>query len=59
LQSFEKIVNASSAQLSQLPGLGDKKVKRLRDAFTGNFTVKKRKKGNAEKRAEEGRNELN
>ncbi|GAA5968496.1 hypothetical protein JCM3765_006714 [Sporobolomyces pararoseus] len=57
--SFEKIVNAPSAQLSNLPGLGDKKVKRLRDAFTGSFTVKKRKKGNAEKRAEEGRNQLN
>ncbi|GAA5859932.1 hypothetical protein JCM5353_005651 [Sporobolomyces roseus] len=57
--SFEKIVNAPSASLSNLPGLGDKKVKRLRDAFTGNFTVKKKRKGNAEKRAEEGRQELN
>lgn len=57
--SFEKIVNAPSAQLSDLPGLGDKKVKRLRDAFTGSFTVRKRKRGNAERRAQEGRNELN
>ena len=59
VQSFEKIVNAPSASLSNLPGLGDKKVKRLRDAFTGNFTVKRKRKGNAEKRAEEGRQELN
>ncbi|GAA6017689.1 hypothetical protein JCM11491_001169 [Sporobolomyces phaffii] len=57
--SFAKIVNAPSASLSDLPGLGDKKVKRLRDAFTGGFTIKKKKKGNAEKRAEEGRQELN
>ncbi|GAA5936434.1 DNA repair protein RAD10 [Sporobolomyces koalae] len=59
LGSFEKIVTAPASTLSNLPGLGDKKVKRLRDAFTGNFTIKKRRRGNAEKRAEEGSTELN
>ena len=59
-QSFEKIVLASSDSLSLLPGLGDKKVKRLRDAFEGSFVVgKKKKKGPAEKRAERGEVEIN
>lgn len=56
-QTFEKIVSASSDSLSLLPGLGDKKVKRLRDAFEGSFVVgkkKKKRKSNAEKAGEKG-----
>ncbi|ORY89614.1 restriction endonuclease type II-like protein [Leucosporidium creatinivorum] len=53
--TFEKIVSASSDSLSLLPGLGDKKVKRLRDAFEGSFVVgKKKKKSNAQKAGEKG-----
>ncbi|GAA6025831.1 hypothetical protein JCM10207_004388, partial [Rhodosporidiobolus poonsookiae] len=37
--SFQKIITAPSSSLSLLPGLGDKKVKRLRDAFTAPFQV--------------------
>ncbi|GAA5864029.1 hypothetical protein JCM1840_000674 [Sporobolomyces johnsonii] len=58
--SFEKIVNAPAASLSTLPGLGDKKVKRLRDAFTGSFTAKaKKRKSAAERRSDEGAQVVN
>lgn len=44
-----------------LPGLGDKKVKRLRDAFEGSFVVgkKAKRKGAAEKKGERGEVEVN
>lgn len=66
-QSFEKILTAPSATLSSLPGLGDKKVKRLRDAFTAPFQLnagKKRKvqverTSEAARRGERGEGELN
>ncbi|GAA5824406.1 hypothetical protein JCM11251_000408 [Rhodosporidiobolus azoricus] len=61
--SFDKILLAPSSTLSSLPGLGDKKVKRLRDAFTAPFQLssgkKKRKIGEAEKRGEKGERVLN
>ncbi|GAA5882028.1 hypothetical protein JCM8547_007640 [Rhodosporidiobolus lusitaniae] len=37
--SFEKILLAPASSLSALPGVGDKKVKRLRDAFTSPFQL--------------------
>ena len=36
-QSFAKISQASTAQLTLLPGFGPKKVARLKDAFEGPF----------------------
>ncbi|GAA6002798.1 DNA repair protein RAD10 [Rhodotorula paludigena] len=65
--SFSKIVTAPAAQLSTLPGLGDKKVRRLREAFTSPFVLQggsgaKRRKtapGAAEKRGEKGERVLN
>ncbi|GAA5955960.1 hypothetical protein JCM21900_002631 [Sporobolomyces salmonicolor] len=58
--SFEKIVNAPAASLSTLPGLGDKKVKRLRDAFTGSFNTKvKKRKSAAERKSDEGAQVVN
>lgn len=39
-QPFSKIVTASSSTLNSLPGLGDKKVKRIRDAFDATFLVR-------------------
>ncbi|GAA5917121.1 hypothetical protein JCM6882_009354 [Rhodosporidiobolus microsporus] len=63
--SFDKILLAPASTLSSLPGLGDKKVKRLRDAFTAPFQLnpaqKKRRRvvGEAEKRGEEGERVLN
>ncbi|KPV71749.1 uncharacterized protein RHOBADRAFT_18939 [Rhodotorula graminis WP1] len=65
LGSFSKIVTAPASQLSTLPGLGDKKVRRLREAFTAPFVLhpagaKRRKTvGEAEKRGEGGEQELN
>lgn len=40
LGSFAKIVTASSGTLNSLPGLGDKKVKRIRDACEATFVVR-------------------
>lgn len=63
--SFSSIVLASPAALSNLPGLGDKKVRRLREAFTAPFTLQARNKkrkvavGEAEKRGEGGERVLN
>ncbi|GAA6043456.1 hypothetical protein JCM8097_002868 [Rhodosporidiobolus ruineniae] len=65
--SFEKILTAPSATLSSLPGLGDKKVKRLRDAFTAPFQLNAGKKrrmqvertSEAARRGERGEGELN
>ncbi|GAA5987056.1 hypothetical protein JCM11641_007824 [Rhodosporidiobolus odoratus] len=69
--SFDKILTAPSSSLSLLPGLGDKKVKRLRDAFTSPFQLnspaqkKRREKekqlrtSEAARRAERGENEIN
>lgn len=65
IQSFSSIVLASPAALSNLPGLGDKKVRRLREAFTAPFTLQARNKkrkvaiGEAEKRGESGERVLN
>lgn len=74
LQSFSKILLAPPSSLSALPGLGDKKVKRLRDAFSSPFQLgsageKKRKReekeererrtGEARRRGEGGERELN
>ncbi|KAL7004037.1 ssDNA endonuclease and repair protein rad10 [Cystobasidiomycetes sp. EMM_F5] len=55
--SFRNIALASADDLVGCPGLGEKKVKRLRENFTAPLMVKKRK-SNAEKRAEAG-NALN
>ena len=55
--SLANIANAGAEELLACPGLGEKKVKRLREAFTAPFVVKKRK-SNAEKRGALG-NELN
>ncbi|KAJ8293292.1 DNA excision repair protein ERCC-1 [Rhodotorula toruloides] len=64
--SFANLVLAEPAKLSTLPGLGDKKVRRLREAFTAPFTTsggknKRRRveKGEAEKRGERGERENN
>ncbi|SGY13657.1 BQ5605_C010g05934 [Microbotryum silenes-dioicae] len=43
-QTFRNIVTASPDALAALPGLGDKKVRRLRDAFEGSFVVTKKKR---------------
>lgn len=40
LGSFAKIVTASAGTLGSLPGLGDKKVKRIRDACEATFVVR-------------------
>ena len=37
--TLSNIVAASAEALASLPGLGDKKVKRLRDAFEGTLIV--------------------
>ncbi|SCZ89685.1 BZ3500_MvSof-1268-A1-R1_Chr9g10557 [Microbotryum saponariae] len=42
--TFRNIVTASPDALGALPGLGDKKVRRLRDAFEGSFVVTKKKR---------------
>ncbi|SCV69877.1 BQ2448_1271 [Microbotryum intermedium] len=42
--TFRNIVTASPDALAALPGLGDKKVRRLRDAFEGSFVVTKKKR---------------
>ncbi|GAA6056437.1 hypothetical protein JCM3770_007468 [Rhodotorula araucariae] len=66
LGTFAKIVTAPASQLSTLPGLGDKKVRRLREAFTAPFVIQsggaKRRRtgpGEAEKRGESGERVLN
>ncbi|TNY22213.1 restriction endonuclease type II-like protein [Rhodotorula diobovata] len=65
LGTFAKIVTAPASQLSTLPGIGDKKVRRLREAFTAPFVLQsgsaKRRKttGEAEKRGESGERVLN
>jgi len=41
--SLRKIISAPTSQVSQCPGLGDQKVKRLQEAFTQPFVVKKRR----------------
>ncbi|KAK9893873.1 DNA repair protein rad10 [Cystobasidium minutum MCA 4210] len=51
--SLKEIVLAPPESLLACPGLGEKKVKRLREAFTSQFVVKPRK-SNAEKRGETG-----
>lgn len=49
--TFAQIVQAPAESLAALPGLGDKKVKRLRDAFEGSLVVGARgRKGNAANR---------
>lgn len=55
-QSFKEIVLAPSEKLGGLGGLGDTKVKRLRDTFEGTFVVgkKKKQKSQAEKNGEKG-----
>lgn len=53
--SLRNIVTAPAESLLACPGLGEKKVKRLREAFSSQFVVKKRKT-NAEKRGEMGPN---
>ena len=55
--ALRDIASAQSEQLLMCPGLGEKKVKRIRESFTAPFVVKKRR-SNAEKQAEKG-NELN
>lgn len=59
-QSFHKIITATPESLGVCPGLGEKKVKRLRDACTGSFVLrsKKKKKSMAEEMGEKG-NALN
>lgn len=42
--SLKNIVNASSEQLSMCPGFGEQKVKRLQQAFTQPFIVKKKQR---------------
>ncbi|BGP49234.1 ssDNA endonuclease and repair protein rad10 [Rhodotorula kratochvilovae] len=63
LGTFAKIVTAPASQLSTLPGLGDKKVRRLREAFTAPFVVGAKRRrtgpGEAEKRGEGGERVLN
>ena len=51
--SLKEIVSAPAESLLACPGLGEKKVKRLREAFTSPFVVKKRKTM-AERRGELG-----
>lgn len=51
--SLREIVLAPPESLLACPGLGEKKVKRLREAFTSPFVVKPRKSA-AEKRGELG-----
>lgn len=53
--SLREIVLAPPESLLACPGLGEKKVKRLREAFTSQFVVKPRK-SSAEKRGEVGPN---
>lgn len=51
-QSFKNIILASSDALVNCVGVGEKKSKRLRDAFTSGFTVRsnnKKRKSQAEK----------
>jgi DNA excision repair protein ERCC-1 len=58
-QSFKAIATADPDSLVNLPGVGEKKVKRIREAFSTSFLVKaKKKKSNAEQRGEVG-NQLN
>lgn len=51
MQSFKRIVEASSEDLSQCPGFGATKVKRIRDVFTQPFRVGETRSGR-ERRAE-------
>lgn len=54
-QSFKSIVTAQPNSLIDCIGIGEKKMKRMRDAFTGPFTLKaKRKKSQAEANGAEG-----
>jgi DNA excision repair protein ERCC-1 len=53
--SLKEIVLAPPEKLLACPGLGEKKVKRLREAFTSQFIIKPRK-SNAEKLSEVGPN---
>ena len=55
--ALRDIASVQTEQLLMCPGLGEKKVKRIRESFTAPFVVKKRR-SNAEKQAERG-NELN
>jgi hypothetical protein len=41
-QTFDRIVHASSEELSLCPGLGDVKVRRLQEAFTSRFKPKRK-----------------
>jgi DNA excision repair protein ERCC-1 len=61
LQSLKRIASASTDELAICPGLGEKKVKRLRDAFTRPFIVEasNRKKSKAQQRGEAGAQDLN
>lgn len=56
-QSIEAISNASTDELVECPGMGEKKSKRVRETMSRPFVVKK-KPSNAAVRAEVG-NELN
>lgn len=60
MQSFKSIVTANAENLVECPGLGEKKVKRLREACTAPFSSKglPKKKSRAEVRGEES-NALN
>ena len=62
VQSFADIASTDSAALLALPGVGEKKAKRVRDAMTGSFIVggsKKKKKGLAEAISAMGGQQLN
>lgn len=60
--SFKNIASADQSSLILLPGVGEKKAKRLREAMTGSFIIggsRKKKKGLAEAIGELGGQQLN
>lgn len=61
LQSLKRIMNATPDELSSCPGLGEKKVKRLREAFSQPFAVSSsdKRKSSAQKKGESGSTALN
>lgn len=59
--SLERIIRASADELQACPGLGEKKVKRLRQAFITSFKVsaEQKRKSAAQVRSESGDQSLN
>jgi DNA excision repair protein ERCC-1 len=59
-KSFKRVVTASADELAMCPGLGEKKVKRLKDTFGQSFVTRDRQpKSQAAKNAADGSVELN